>query len=234
MKQTNISTGLLAACLMATGFLTTSLAAQEPQREDYRGTGKIVGVRGNLLYVEATDSSKWIVQAPENLDNFSVTKTAHPSVLKPGMFAMFTTKFDKKGVHEGELNEVTLFTPSEEEAVGVFQKSEFTPSLKSVFGSDDKPRVESASFLVRGKIGVLKDGVLTLRAGRSSVKVNISEAVNVKVDVNDPRFIVAGDDIEFNGWYTTRGQLVAQRVRVTSKQTLGAPAAEPVEPKPEQ
>jgi len=200
----------------------------------WQGQGSLAGVRGNLLYVVADDGSKWIALAPENDQNVSLTGSADPRFLKRGMFVRFTGEFNARGVPQGAIDEITIFTPREGNQFGVFPAG--GPDGPALFGEKPKQQKKTAAFRVAGRVAGVTSTTLTVNAGGTNLRIPLTKTTSLRVDLADYTLGQPGDSVRLEGMHYPgkEGQLYASRVQITPKNPLGAPAAKQPSPKVEE
>jgi len=144
------------------------------------------------------------------------------------MFVTFVGKFDKKGNAVARVSALEVFTPSKETKIGAFRDSGLGGSAKNLFSSDDEPKKpvpKGASFKITGRVVAAKSGKLTVQAGRTSVKVELSDNANVSVNVNGWQFMREGDKVSIEGSFLPqqRRDIIATRLTISAAEKLGAP-----------
>jgi hypothetical protein len=220
-----ISAALFAVAVAA---FATSPALAQNEREDLETTGRVMGMQGNLLQVEARDGVVWAVQLPNQMRNVTYRNTAGVKFLGPGMFVNFTGKFDKRGKMEGAVSMLKVFTPESPDQLGVFPDAlggggiglGTAPGQAQPAVADDGPK----SYQVSGRVmKVARNGDMTIQAGQQSVTAPVDPAVQIEIEVGTLELAKLGDTIDLEAWYYPQrvGQAMARRVEVTGAQPLG-------------
>ena len=217
----------VVACLTAPAF-----AQPRPKGEPVKTSGTIKGGSRGILLVTSDQGDQFRVKAPTRTDYVKFIGSAHPSWLKRGMFVAFVGKFDKKGNAVARVSEMEVFTPSKETKIGAIRDSGLGGSAKNLFSSDDEPKKpvpEGVTLKITGRVVAAKSGKLTVQAGRTSFKVQLSDNANISVDVKGLQFLRAGDKVSIEGQYLPqqRRDIVATRLTISAAEKLGAPRTAP-------
>lgn len=224
---------------VAAAAFTTSPAFAQNDREDLETIGRVMGMQGNMLQVEARDGVVWLVQMPNQMRNVTYRNTAGVKFLGPGVFVNFTGKFDKRGKMEGAVSTLKVFTPSSPDQLGVFPDA--LGAIGTGFGAaPGQPQPVAAedaakSYQVSGRISkVARNGDLVIQAGQASVTVPVDPKVQIDIEIDTLELMRPGDTINLDAWYYPQrvGQAMATRVEVTGAQPLGVePVAGATPPK---
>lgn len=228
------SARLLAALFaIASAAFATSPAFAQNEREELATIGRVMGIQGNMLQVEARDGVVWLVQLPNQMRNVTYRNTAGVKFLGPGVFVNFSGKFDKRGKMEGSVSTLKVFTPQSPDQLGIFPDAlggagtgfGAAPAQPQPAAADDAPK----SYQVSGRIAkVARNGDVMIQAGQQSVTVSIDPAAQIEIEVDTLELARPGDTINLDAWYYPQrvGQAMATRVEVTGAQPLGVePAA---------
>ncbi len=213
----------VAACLTTPAF-----AQPRPKGERVKTSGTFKGWSRGILLVTSDQGDQFRVKAPTRTDYVKFIGSARPSWLQRGMFVTFVGKFDKKGNAVARVSALEVFTPSKETKIGAFRDSGLGGSAKNLFSSDDEPKKpvpKGASFKITGRVVAAKSGKLTVQAGRTSVKVELSDNANVSVNVNGWQFMREGDKVSIEGSFLPqqRRDIIATRLTISAAEKLGAP-----------
>lgn len=223
---------MAAFVAIAAAALVAPYVHGQDQREDLETIGRVMGMQGNLMQVEARDGVVWLVQLPDRMRNVTYRNTAGVKFLSPGVFVNFTGKFDKRGKMEGSVSMLKVFTPQSPDQLGVFPDA--LGGLGTGFGAapgqpqpgqqpaavDDGPK----SYQVSGRVAkIARNGDMTVLAGQTSVTVALDPQVEIEVEVGTLEWMRPGDTINLDAWYYPQrvGQAMATRVEVTGTQPLG-------------
>lgn len=219
---------LAALFAVAVASFATSPALAQNERETLETIGRVMGMQGNMLQVEARDGVVWLVQLPNQMRNVTYRNTAGAKFLGPGVFVNFSGKFDKRGKMEGSVSTMKVFTPESPDQLGVFPDAlggvgtgfGTAPAQPQPAAVEDGPK----SYQVSGRIAkVARNGDLMIMAGQQSVTVPVDPAVQIEVEIDTLELMRPGDTINLDAWYYPQrvGQAMAMRVEVTGAQPLG-------------
>lgn len=233
---------LIPAC--ASMLLLDSLAAQNFQvpKAQLRAKGTITAMRAGILQVKTADGGQWLIKVPDNPRNVTVSGSAAPNWLAPGMFVKFTATFDTKGIGQQPLRQLQVFTPGEKDQLGAFPAA--GGNVGNLFSDEpankSKPKEITASFNVAGQVRGYRDGVMFVQAGRALLKVGVAEKCSIAVVANGYQLMRIGDSVTIDAWYPANqkalGRAIANRLDVTAKQPFARvekPRKRPAAEKPE-
>lgn len=193
-----------------------------PDAEVLEEEGTVVGVApAGLQMLSKETNTPWVVQITRQSE-VKVTGTAEPSFLRPGLPVRFTAEVDEKGRLQQDLAELEIVTPSGKGAVGVFE-----------VGAEENARpvgkLTAGTYDIRGKVGSLKDGELTVQAGKKIVG-KLADDAKITVNVQDLTYAVPDSEVTVQGFYFKRmapdantqrpGQAMAKMVHVTLAKPL--------------
>jgi hypothetical protein len=92
---------------------------QQPKTEPFEADGTVQAIGPGRIQMLTTSNQNWMIfVAPDAV--IHVTGTALPDFVRPGMFIRFDAELDKKGNASEKLKELTLFTPSPRDPVGIW------------------------------------------------------------------------------------------------------------------
>lgn len=92
---------------------------QQPKTEPFEADGTVQAIGPGRIQMLTTSNQNWMIfVAPDAV--IHVTGTALPDFVRPGMFIRFDAELDKKGNASEKLKELTLFTPSPRDPVGMW------------------------------------------------------------------------------------------------------------------
>lgn len=150
-----------------------------------------------------------------------VTGSADPSFLARDQFVTFTAEL-QGGKSEQEVTELTLFTPTETQTLG----------LSSTLGGDTAATgALSGTFLVSGQVASFGKGNLTVlvpsEQGRNRrISVRVADTARIAVRAADLAFVRVGDAVSAEGFVATRdgrlpsNTLLAAKVEITLTKPL--------------
>lgn len=211
--------------------LAVSAFAQDGQgwlpqgAEMYENEGTVMGIVPGGIQMLTERDSAWLIQVVPRQSQVKVTGTAEPGFLRSGLFIKFSGEIDAKGVLQGEIKEMEIVTPAGKNSMGVFAS-----------GSDDtaKPisKLEPGTYDIRGKVGLYKDGELTVVAGKK-ITGKVAADAKIAVNVQDYSFAQKDDTIKVKGFYYARmrpspqegrpGQAMGKEIEITLAKPLSAP-----------
>lgn len=150
------------------------------------------------MFVKLTDKTQVVVLG-----------TAEPNFLRPGMFVRFSAaEITNRGMIEAPVDKLTIFSPRDGYSIGVFSDS-------------DDPTDESGPVLVAGQLRGLRNGKFILLVGNQQVRGELSEDVEIKVEVSDYGLAYSGDEITVTGLGFQRDKIEAERIEIKLAETLG-------------
>ena len=233
----------LTGSLVLILLLTASLSAQDRPGREARvsGTGTITKLAPGVLEVESSEGDKWIVAITPRAE-VSVSGTASPEFLRPGMLVKLSGTFNRKGEAVEPLKTLTVFTPRPQPrqpqrpeepvnpelnaiAKGLFQSNEPAPPPKKerpMRPVRTKPP-EEVDVSTAGTLAGARGGKLQVRTPGGVLKFELTEDAEVSLDINDYSVARPGDRVNLEGWYYQgdKTKVVANRLRITLSEPLG-------------
>ena len=212
-------------------LLLDQLPAQDAQvkKAQLRTKGIITAIGRGVLQVKTADGGQWVIKAPDNPQQMTVSGSAEPNWLSPGMFVKFTAVFNNKGVGQQPIRQLQVFTPGEKDQLGAFPAA--GANAGNLFGADaekkQKPQEVTANFNVSGQLRGYRDGVMLVAAGRAVLRVPVAEKCSISVVVKGVPLMQIGDTVTIDAWYPANqkalGRAVANSLEVTAKQPFARP-----------
>ena len=205
----------------------------KPKTEPFAAQGTIRALMPGRIQILTDSTQNWIVFVdPKAI--IRVTGTAEPDFLKIGMFIRFTAEVDKRGLVKNQLEQLTIFTPSQRVFPGIWPEGQEPAADKPAEG---KPRFgtgvggpaavgnapASNLYTVAGCITGSRKGLLTVNAGRAVVRVQVAVDAKIDVDISDYSVAKPGDKIS-----VTRGKMFAGRVGIAQAQELAIKLSKPL------
>ncbi len=184
----------------------------KPKMARFAAQGAVQAVRPGAIQLLTNTNQTWIVFVDPKA-KISVTGTAEPDFLKPGMFVQFSVELDKRGKARSPVGELTIFTPSEAAQIGIWPVDavpEEGEDAQNGFGADaanPQPRSKrskgtlAGQYAVNGRITGIRKGAYTVSFGRGTVQIKLTDEPQIKVDFADYSVAKKGDAIT-----VTRGQ----------------------------
>lgn len=226
----------LCIATVAAVSVTAGSAAQgqkNPQREKLSAAGTVKGFSRGLLYVMTKEGDQYRVKLPTNSRYISYVGSATQDFLTRGMPVKFTATFNAKGKVVAPVRNITIFTPTKEDKIGVYPDSGLSGNVKDLFADVDtsQKQPEGKPFIVAGAITSARSGKLQVRAGRATVQVELADNARVSVDVSHLNFMQPGDNVSIEGWYNPaqKRDVVANKVIVSTSGKLGESPKKPTE-----
>lgn len=195
---------LLALFGAALPSLPTAVLAQQKGGGDKKGKGKGKGKNDELpiegtvrqvspqgLYVEGEDRARYLIGVADG-SQVTLQGDVDASFLTPGAFVEFDVLLDRAGNPTEEVKAVTFVDASPLNPVGLFQASQPT---------SEGGKVESALFLVRGRVTTSRPGQLVVQAGERNVSIKIAEELALTCRLDGWNFASPGDSIRGNVEY---------------------------------
>lgn len=190
-------------------------AENVPDPQSFRIEGKILGIQpGIIQWTSDGETPRLLKLDPKQTRRVTVTGTAEPEFLRPGMFIRFTAPIDKKGNVQQPVKVLTIFTPSGDPEQG------FTVGVYS-----EDPTDPNAPYTVAGQLRGERRGTYVLAAGGDVIRFELDEAPEIGVDVNDYSLAMPGDEIRGNAWGYDESQLVADAIDIKLAEPLAPPQA---------
>jgi hypothetical protein len=212
-------------------LLLDQLPAQDAQvkKAQLRTKGIITAIGRGLLQVKTADGGQWVIRAPDSPQSVTVSGSAEPNWLSPGMFVKFTAVFNNKGVGQQPIQQLQVFTPGEMDQLGAFPAA--GANAGNLFGEKaekkQKPQEVTANFNVSGQLRGYRDGVILVAAGRALLRVPVAEKCSISVVVKGYQLMRVGDSVTIDAWYPANqkalGRAIANRLDVTAKETFARP-----------
>jgi hypothetical protein len=222
---------LLAACPLAAVVLAAlaspSLAQfKKPEPTPYDGKGTIEAVRFEGIQFKDADGKTIIVGFDfKTKPKVTVTGTAEPGFLAPGLIVRFTAEMTSKGLVKDPIGELAVIETSELNQIGA------QPDLAP--GEDLKKAEKEGpvSWVVVGQIRSVKKNLLQISAGNKAIKAELADDCKITVDVSDLSITQTGDEISVVGKQLPAalggdaklGQVIGDKIDVTLAKPLTAP-----------
>lgn len=226
----------LCIAMMAALVATTDSSVYGQKRgpqEKVSASGTVKGFSGGLLYVITKEGDQYRVKLPKNPQYVSYVGSATPDFLKRGMLVKFTATFNAKGKAVAPVRDITIFTPTKEDKIGIYADSGLSGNVKDLFADVDssQKQPDGKPYTVAGAVTSARSGKLQVRAGRATVQVELADKARVSVDVSHLNFMQPGDNVSIQGWYNPaqKRDVVANKVTVSTSGKLGESAKPPKE-----
>ena len=223
---------LLAACPLAAvvlAALASPSQAQfkkpEPTPYDGKGTIEAVGFEG-IQFKDADGKTIVVGFDFKTKPKVTVTGTAEPGFLAPGLIVRFSAKMSSKGLVKDPIGELAVIEASELNQIGA------QPDLAP--GEDLKKAEKEGpvEWVVIGAIRSVKKNQLQIAAGGKAIKAEVADDCKITVDVSDLSIVQAGDEISVVGKQypglqvggaSQPGQVIGDKIDVVLAKPLTAP-----------
>jgi hypothetical protein len=156
-------------------------------------SGTIEAMTAGRIQILANSGEYWVITLSPKT-NVQFTGEAGADILRPGMFVQLKAELDKRGVAADKIGELTILTPSQQKAPGVFHQ----PGAEGL-NPDGFPAGKSSaggSSTVRGKIISYKKNKLQIQVDRGTVLCELSENPRIHLDLADFSMARKGDKIK--------------------------------------
>jgi hypothetical protein len=182
---------LLVACFVS----LTRAADAAPKRVKLKGQVAAVAP-GKIMVTDDQAKIRTFNILPTKEVGITVQGKLALTDLKPG--ALIRVEGALKGNSlEGEVSKITVYSASDGYAAGIVQDSADQPSV------------------ITGTLKLLKDGNLTLLAGKKKIMAKLAQEVAVNVDSKDYSLAPTGSAIEADGYETKDGSVNAKKIVIT-------------------
>lgn len=203
---------------------------REPEREGVQIAGTVKDFQGSVLQVTANDGETWLVKLNTNRnapqDAMTYTAKATFDWLRAGMFVRFRANVNQRLLVDGPVNELTVFTPSPENPLGIVPEANLGQGIFADTAPEKKPdKDRSVLCNVAGRLVGSKKGKLLIAAGVGSLSIEVPDDVKIHVEIADLSFMQPGDKVEIAGWkyQMVPGRAVADRIAVSAEKPLTGP-----------
>ena len=183
-------------------------------------SGTIAAMAAGRIQMLSDSKENWMI-ALSPKTNVQVTGEASADFLRPGMFVQLRAEVDKRGVAADKVEELTIVTPSQQKAPGVFHQ----PGAEGV-NPDGFPAGKAAasgSATVRGKIASYKRNKLQIQVDKGTVLCELSDNPKIHLDLADYSMARQGDKIKVHGLKMAgaAGSVQAMEVKIEIAGPLG-------------
>jgi len=232
-----MSTRVLFALCMLFGLSTGAYAQPgrfpQPQTEPFAADGVIQAIAQGRIQILTNSNQNWLIFLDEKTV-MHVTGTAEADFLRPGLFVRFSTALDKRGNAQGQVGQLTIFTPSRQQFPGVWPEGGMggnpqNPAEGGGFGrgfGDAGGGLGAASasvYTVAGQIQGIRKNRMTVNYGRGLVQVELAENVAIKVDFADYSVAKKGDRISVK-----KGKMIPGRMGFARASELTIELSDPL------
>jgi len=210
----------LSVCLSA---VVAVAQKREKDGQNVRVEGTVQAVAPGFMKVMSEENQVWVAKIDTNKPGaYRVVGSATADWLRPGMLVRFRATFDRKGKVVQPVEQLTVFTPGKDDKPGLVSDQRLGGDINFLEDGDKKPEEpQTAMFQVTGQLRGLRNGALSVLAGRVPVQAQLADDAAISVDVADYRLARAGDKVELRGRPAGQGRMYAQWLKVLAAQPLG-------------
>ena len=159
--------------------------------------GKITAIAsGKIMVKDATNSVRTFNVLPDREVGITVQGKLTLADLKPGMLVRVEGPL-KMNTLDGEVAKITVYSANDGYEAGILQEAKDAPAT------------------VTANIKVVKDGTLTLLAGKKRITAKLAKELEISVDSKDYSVAPTGSLIEAEGYETKDGSVNAKKVVIT-------------------
>ena len=177
--------------------------------------GKITAINQNKIMVkDATNNVRTFNVLPDREVGVTVQGKLTLADLKPGMLVRVEGPL-KMNTLDGEVAKLTVYSANDGYEAGILQEAKDAPAT------------------VTGNLKLVKDGTLTLLAGKKRITAKLAKELEIAVDSKDYSLAPTGSLIEAEGYETKDGSVNAKKVVITVGK-VEKKEAKPPETKPQE
>lgn len=159
--------------------------------------GKITAIAsGKIMVKDATNSVRTFNVLPDREVGITVQGKLTLADLKPGMLVRVEGPL-KMNTLDGEVAKITVYSANDGYEAGILQEAKDAPAT------------------VTANIKLVKDGTLTLLAGKKRITAKLAKELEISVDSKDYSVAPTGSLIEAEGYETKDGSVNAKKVVIT-------------------
>lgn len=221
------SAALVLAVVESPSLAQNQFGQIKKEATPYDGKGNIVEVGPQGIQIKDSDGKTLFVGFDQKT-KITVTGTAEPGFLSPGLLVRFTATMTSKGQVEDKITELAVVEQSDTNKVGAQPDLEPGKSLK------EAEKEGPVTWIVVAPIRTFKNNQLTVTAGKA-IKAEVAEDCKITVDLTNNGIALAqeGDEIavvgkllqeaQTMGEMSIPGQVLAEKVDITLVKPLTAP-----------
>jgi len=186
----------VALLILASLFLLLSRAnADFPKK--VKSKGKIAAVApGKIMLTDSTSNLRTFNVMPDREVGITVQGKLALADLKPGMLVRVEGALKMNALVD-EISKITVYSPNDGYEVGITQESKDGPAI------------------VTAAVKLVKDGNLTLLAGKKRITAKLAKELAIDVDSKDYSLAPTGSLIEAEGYETKNGSVNAKKITIT-------------------
>jgi hypothetical protein len=173
----------------------------QPANADFpkkvKAKGKITAIApGKIMLQDATKHLLTFNVLPDREVGITVQGKLTLADLKQGMLVRVEGPL-KMNVLQDEVSQITVYSPNDGYEAGIAQESKDGPAT------------------VTATVKLVKDGTLTLLAGKKRITAKLAKELAIEVDSKDYSLAPTGSLIEAEGYETKNGSVNAKKVVIT-------------------
>ena len=191
MRATTVALVILANLAL----LLPRANADFPKKVKTKGKIAVIAP-GKIILKDATNNLRTFNVLPDREIGITVQGKLTLADLKPGMLVRVEGPL-KMNAFEEEVSKITVYSPNDGYEAGIVQESK------------DKPAIVTAT------VKLVKDGTLTLLAGKKRITAKLAKELAVEVDSKDYSLAPIGSLIEAEGYETKDGSVNAKQIAIT-------------------
>ncbi|HVX62596.1 MAG TPA: hypothetical protein VHC19_18400 [Pirellulales bacterium] len=201
---------------------------QSQATEPYDGSGSVSEVGPEGVMFKDSDGKTVIASvSPTETKEITVTGTAEPGFLAPGLVVRFMAKMSNKGVVEEKIKKLQVVEPSETYQIGL--QADLAPgeSLK------DAEKNGPVNYVIIGQIRSYKNKQLQIAVPGKAVKAEVADDCEIELDLSNYLLASKGDEVSVKGKAFKAPQVggnapsqafvIAEKLQVTLAKPLTAP-----------
>lgn len=197
-----------------------------PSNEITNFKGTLKAFRQGIVVVEKEDGSEALVAVPNQITSFQFVAKAAPAFLRPGMSLRFTAEFGPGGVPLAPVSKLTFFQPVPTKSLNGRARQMFIPGVYADAKANNRHQQAPTSgklTVVGSLVGITPNGILTLRAGKTPVRVPVNEQTQLEIQYNNLSLAQAGDPVTVAGFFQppNENQVKADRITIRPDRVFG-------------
>jgi len=197
---------MLFAGVLAVGVLAAAGSAAHGQQQappnslELEATGTYEGPQGaTVKFRDEKTKELWLLGLNAST-KIVIEGETDLKYLRQGMVVELTGDIDETGKLAEPISEITVLTGKGRPALGLFKPDDDPADARPV--RDPEP----GKYRVRGRLLSVKEGELSIVAGRLKLAGTAAEDAKVKLNIENPSAAQVGDTMKVTGWYLDAGK----------------------------
>lgn len=234
MTRIRLNLFVIAAAWIVLPTIPVQAQPEQPTYVTIKGTLEQITSEG-YLKVTSDANEPYLIGIDRVTTKVVVVGTAERDFVTQGLLVRFTGEFDKRGNSKGEISELSIVEPSEQNYPGV--QKDGNPLVILDDDKKKKSKDEGGTYLVVGQVKSLRGAKLQVSANGQQVKATLAKDATINVDVTNYHLAIKGDKIEAYGQLVqkvsgkgkqlTTGQVFASELTVTLANPLSKKKKKP-------